>query len=357
MPAPLLLGHDRIAASLWRMVARDQLPQTLLFAGRRGIGKFTLARHLAAGINCKSGPAPPCGECSPCLRILATDPAAEPFRKQIEDRKKLTADKRKSSPLVVAIHSDVLVFPPDGPSQLIGIDQARLLKDQSPLAPAEGRRRFFILPHADRATEEASNALLKTLEEPQESLTLILTSENPYHLLPTIRSRAIPFHFTPLTGDQMRAFIRTREEIPKESRNLVASWAEGSPGAALALDMDEFRSRRKAMLAAIRSGLGQGEFGVLSGHFTSLGRGDSSKIERLAAMLWSLLRDLARIRFGAGGELVHADISDRLKELAPGVSVPWLQRAVTELQELERLQVYNVQNQIALEAYALRLGE
>lgn len=355
MPTPKLIGHKRIRDSLWRMVAERRLPQTMLFCGMRGIGKCTLARHLAAGINCQSGPGQPCGDCSPCRRILATDPSAEQFLKQIEERKKMTAAKRKQMPLVVAIHPDVLIFPPDGPSQLIAIDQARYLREQARLAPAEGRQRVFILTHADKATEPASNALLKTLEEPVPSLTLILTSENPHHLLPTIRSRAIPFHFSPLTKDQMRRFLETHGEIPPDRRDLAASWSEGSPGAALRLDMKEFRARREAMLAVIETGLRRGQFGKLSGQLAALGRGDASRIERLAAMLWSLLRDLTRIRFADGRDMVHSDIATTLEPLAKQITVEWLQRAVSQLQEVESLERYNVQRQIALEAYALGL--
>lgn len=355
MPAPTLIGHDRVAASLWRMVEQGRLPQTLLFSGKGGIGKSTLGRHLAAGINCKAGPGAPCGECSPCMRIFATDPSMDPFLNQIESRKKMTAAQRKAVPLVIAIHPDVLIFPPDGPSGLIVIDQARYIREQARLAPAEGRRRVFILPHAERATEEASNALLKTLEEPTPSLTLVLTAENPFSLLPTIRSRAIPFHLSRLKVGEMEQFIAMREEIPPSDRGVVAAWAQGSPGAALRIDVEEFRTRREAMLEVIRTGLGRGEFGQLSGQLGTLGRGDSSKIEALAAMLWSLLRDLARIRFDAASELVHGDIASTLDELAPRIEVPWLERAARELQDLEQLQRYNVQRQIALEAYALRL--
>ena len=355
MPTPRFIGHQRIAASLWRMVSENRLPQTLLFAGKRGIGKATLARHLAAGMNCASGPGMPCGECSACARILDSDLSSEQFRETLEARRKLTAEKRKSSPLVIAMHPDVLIFPPDGPMQLLSIDQARLLRESAQLAPAEGRRRIFVLEHADRATEEASNALLKTLEEPAPRLTIILTSEHPFSLLPTIRSRAIPFYFSALSRSEMDEFMQSRDEVAAEHRALVSAWAEGSPGTAITLDMEEFARRRQAMLALLRMALKRGEFAKLSAEIGSLGRGESGQIDRLASMLTSLLRDLLRVRVKFPGDLVHHDIADELEQLARRVSFRWLERAVTGLQELEQLQRMNVQKQIALEAYALKL--
>ena len=355
MPAPILFGHGRIADSLWRMVQENRLPQTLLFAGQRGVGKSTLARHLAAGINCADGPGPPCGDCSSCERILAADLSLASYQKQLEERLKLTAEKRKSSPLVVATHPDVLIFPPDGPQRLISIEQARTLRSAASLTPSEGRRRIFVLPHVDRASEEASNALLKTLEEPAPNLTIVLTSENPYLLLPTIRSRAIPFHFSPLSHSEMELFIQSRDELAGEHRDKVSAWSGGSPGTALTLDVEEFLTRRKAMLALLATALKQGEFARLSGQFTALGKGESGQIDRLASMLSSLLRDLMRLRVKAPGDLVHQDIADALSKLAPKVTFAWLERAVVTLQELERLQRMNVQKQIAFEAYALAL--
>ena len=355
MPAPRFIGHERIAASLWRMVSESRLPQTLLFAGKHGIGKATLARHLAAGMNCASGPGKPCGECSACIRIFEVDLSAEQFREQLERRRKLTSDKRKAEPLVFAPHPDVLIFPLDGPMRLFSIDQARLLRESAQFAPAEGRRRIFVLEHADRATLEASNALLKSLEEPAPKLTIILTSENPFALLPTIRSRTIPFYFSPLARREMDEFLQSRKDVDSQQRALVSAWAEGSPGAAISLDMGEFGRRREAMLSLLRTALKQGGFAKLSADLGSLGRGESGQIDRLAAMLTSLLRDLLRLRVKAAGDLVHDDISDEMAQLARRVSFRWLERAVKGLQELEQLQRMNVQKQIAVEAYALDL--
>ena len=125
----------------------------------------------------------------------------------LAEREKLPANKRADAPLIVATHPDFLTFPPDGPMRMIGLEQARQLRNAAQYNASEGRRRIFLIDEADRANDEAANSLLKTLEEPGPQLTIILTAENPYELLPTIRSRSVPFYFSPLTLEEMRRFF------------------------------------------------------------------------------------------------------------------------------------------------------
>lgn len=354
MPAPQFFGNRGIADSLFRMAAENRLPQTLLFAGPAGIGKATLARLLAAGINCDRGPARPCGECSTCLRILAADLSRGEYRKQLEERAKLPASKRAESPLIVSTHPDFLIFPPDGPLRMIQIEQARRLRQAARYNPSEGRRRVFVIDRADRANPEAANALLKTLEEPAPSLTVILLAENPYELLPTIRSRSIPFYFAPLASDEIERFLAMREEIPAGERGRAAAWSGGSPGRAVALDVEAFIRRREAMLTLLRVSLGAVEFARLAGEMESFARTSAADFDQTAEMLYSLLRDLLRIKLGAGASM-HADIRADLEPLAARAAFEWIERARAQTAKLEELQRRNIQKQIALEALALGL--
>lgn len=357
MPAPPLHGrrHREIAASLARMAAESRLPQTLLFVGPEGVGKATVARHLAAGINCSAGPGLACGDCSACARILSADLSLPEYRKQLAERKKLPGAKRSEAPLVIATHTDVLIFPPDGPMEMIGIEQAKALRKAARFSPSEGRRRVFIVEHADRANKDAANALLKTLEEPAPSLTIVLTTEHLYRLPSTIRSRAVPFFFPALTRDEMAAFLERRADIDSDVRDKVSTWAQGSPGAALALDVDAFLRRREAMLALIRTALSRGEFAQLSAEIEALARKPSESAEAMIAMIASLLRDLLRARLRVDEELIHRDIAGELADLAPRASFAWTERAVVTLDDLDASRHTNIQRQIAFEAYALRL--
>ena len=125
MPFSDFIGNRRIVGDIQRMLAEDRLPQTLLFAGPYGVGKATLVRYLAAAKRCKELSADFCGHCSECTRILALDLSLDEYVKEQEERAKLPANKRSENPLILSTHSDFLIFPPDGPLRLIGIEQAR----------------------------------------------------------------------------------------------------------------------------------------------------------------------------------------------------------------------------------------
>ena len=124
------LGNAAIVAAVRQMLGENRLPQTLLFSGAEGVGKATLARLIAAALNCKRGSsADPCGECPSCRRILAADLSLAEYQKLFEERAKTPPEKRRESPLVISTHPDFLTFPPDGPLSQISIDQVRKLKE------------------------------------------------------------------------------------------------------------------------------------------------------------------------------------------------------------------------------------
>ena len=337
------------------MVAEQRLPQTLLFAGPRGVGKATLARHLAAAMNCPASHAgEPCGECSNCRRTLDADLSKESYQKLFEERLKLPAAKRLENPLIVATHPDFLTFPPDGPLQMITIEQARRLREAAKFGPSEGKRRVFLVDQADRANEEAANSLLKTLEEPAESLTVILTAANPYELLPTIRSRSIPFYFGTLTPAEMQQFFDTRPEFDQRQRERLAAWSDGSPGKALSLDAEEYTERRETMLALLRTALGTGSFAELLTHTENIGRKRQHKFGLLVDSAQGLLQDLVHLKVGSAG-LINEDLREELQPMALRVTFNWVEKAAAELDELVRLERRNIQKQIALESLAVGL--
>jgi DNA polymerase-3 subunit delta' len=287
--------------------------------------------------------------------MLAADLSLESFQKMLIEREKMTSSERGERPLILSTHPDFLIFPPDGPMQLITIEQARQLRAAARFGPSEGKRRVFLIDHADRSNDEAANSLLKTLEEPAPSLTLILTAENPYELLPTIRSRSIPFYFAPLSASEMDRFFGARPEIPENERPLLRGWAQGSPGRALSLNREEYVERREAMLALVRTALGKASFAELLVFTEAAGRRTQEKLELQAEALVVLLEDMLQLRFGSGAALVNEDIRAELEDTARSIPFEWFEKACGRLLELDELRRRNIQKQLALEALALEL--
>jgi len=340
------LGNAGLVAGLRRMLVHDSLPQTLLFAGPPGVGKATLARLIAAALNCAASSPDPCGRCTPCRRILADDLSLAEHQALLEERAKAPPDRRRENPLVVAGFPDFLTFPPDGPLAQISIDQVRRLKEYARFSPSQGRRRVFLIDQADRMDPPAANSLLKILEEPPPYLTLILTAANSFDLLPTIRSRAVPFHFVPLSRPEMERFLSGRSYAPQ-----LLGWAQGSPGRALSIDAEAYEKRRRAMLALLAS-----PFGDLLRHTETFGRSKSEKLESQLDVLYGLLADLARLLHGAE-PVIHLDLRGELAALASRVDFEWLARAVARVDDLSGLIRRNIQKQIALEALSVELRQ
>ena len=352
------LGNASIVASLRRLIAADRLPQTLLFAGPEGAGKATLARLVAAALNCTGARAGGCGECAPCRRILESDLFRPEHRELLAERAKLAPDKRRDNPLIISTYPEFLTFPPDGPLAQISIDQARRLREHAQFGPSTGRRRVFLIDHADRIDAPAANSLLKTLEEPPPYLTVILTAENAFDLLPTIRSRSVPFHFSRLAPDEMDRFLHGRSEVAAADRAKVLHWAQGSPGRSLSIDIATYEKRREAMLALLRAALQTSgdSFAGLLRYTESIGRSKQEGLEQQLDALYGLLHDLLRLQ--DGGEavvLINEDIRKDLATLAKRTDFDWIARALAKVDELERLLRRNVQKQIALEALAVSL--
>jgi DNA polymerase-3 subunit delta' len=333
-------GNKPVARALAQMIEQDRLPQTLLFAGPEGVGKATLARRLGARLLGH-------GEA-----IERDDLSLAENLKLAAEREKMPAERRNEDPLLFASHPDFITFPPDGPLRQITIPQTRLLKERAAFLPMHGSRRVFLIDHIDRANEQAANSLLKTLEEPPPHLVLIMTAENAYDLLPTIRSRAVAFHFTPLGEEEMREFIRGRGLDQAERR---AALANGSPGIAVALDLETYDRRRAAMFTLLKVAAGVSPFEVWMPYSEAIGRSKSEKLDAYLKVLYELLRDVLVLREGDGAGIRNADLRRELEAVAGKVTFGWIRLAVKKVDEVMELIRRNIQKTIALDAVIVEL--
>ena len=332
-------GNPHVTGAVAQMIAQDRLAQTLLFSGPEGVGKATLARRIGRLLL----PHPE--------RIEQDDLSLAPNLETVAAREKWPSEKRNDDPLLFASHPDFVTFAPDGPLRQITIQQARLLKERAQFLPLQGKRRVFLIDHVDRANEQAANSLLKTLEEPPEYLILIMTAENAYDLLPTIRSRAVPFHFTPLSPEEMRAFV-TSHKLDRPERRIAL--AGGSPGLAMSIDIDVYDRRRAAMLTLLKVASGQAPFATWVPVAETIGRGRTDKLDSYLKVLYDLLRDLLLLREDAG-QIRNQDIRRDLEAIAQNVEFAWIRAAVAKVDELAEFVRRNIQKSIALDSLVVAL--
>jgi DNA polymerase III subunit delta' len=249
------LGNARIVATLRAMLKGERVPSAMLFAGPRGVGKYTLAVMFAQAANCERLEDDFCGECATCRRIAELrDPAPLVERGLAERGESADSAAVERTPLILQTHPDVWSIVPD-PIRLkapvarpvIHVGQLRAVQRAAYFQPT-ARRRVFILDGAETMRWDLSSIFLKILEEPPVSATLILLAPSPYRLLPTIVSRCLQFCFAPLPQQQIEAALAERTKLAPDLRARAAQLAEGSLGVALALDVDHELQLRRAAL-------------------------------------------------------------------------------------------------------------
>ncbi|MCU1258614.1 MAG: polymerase delta prime subunit, partial [Bryobacterales bacterium] len=305
-------GNPHAVRALERMISHERIPQTLLFSGPEGVGKATLARRFAALL------------LDHAERIEKDDLSLPENTALVQGREKWPAEKRNEDPLLFASHPDFVTFAPDGPLRQLTIPQLRLLRERAPFKPSHGTRRIFLIDHVDRAGDNATNSLLKILEEPPEHLILILTAENPYDLLTTIRSRSVLLSLSPLSNEDMRAFAAARS-LDQVDRRIALS--AGCPGTAVSLDLAVHEKRRGAMHVLLKVAANASPFAAWLPHSEAISRSKNEKLELYLRLLYDLLRDVMILREGAG-EIRNADLRSDLQSLAVRVTRPWIVRAV-----------------------------
>src|SRR5579863_2575604 len=196
-----VVGQQHVTRTLSNAIQSERVAHAYIFSGARGVGKTTTARILAKALNCQKGPAAePCNECDSCREI--------------------------------GLGNSMDVIEIDAASNR-GIDQIRELREMVRYAPAGGRYKVVILDEAHMLTDEASNALLKTLEEPPDKVIFVMATTEPENLADTIRSRSQHFHFRALSFAEISAALEgicEKESLSAEPGAIavMARAAEGS---------------------------------------------------------------------------------------------------------------------------------
>ena len=155
----------------------------------------------------------------------------------------------------------------------------------------------------------------------------------------------------------MEEFLTAFTELSEDERQTLIRLAQGSPGRAITLNVDQYLERRDSMLVLLRTSLGEGSFAELLPYTEGVARKSDERLDVLLESFQSLLQDLLHLRFGSGRSLVNTDIVDELESLARRASFEWIEKAAAELDELELLRRRNIQKQIALEAMVIGLRQ
>ncbi|WP_146492281.1 DNA polymerase III subunit gamma/tau [Vibrio sp. T20] len=203
-----VVGQAHVLTALENALSQNRLHHAYLFSGTRGVGKTTIGRLFAKGLNCETGiTSTPCGECATCKEI---------DEGRFVDLLEIDAASRTK------------------------VEDTRELLDNVQYKPARGRFKVYLIDEVHMLSRHSFNALLKTLEEPPEYVKFLLATTDPQKLPVTILSRCLQFHLKPISVDNIHEqldHILEQESVTSEPRALgmIAHAADGSMRDALSL--------------------------------------------------------------------------------------------------------------------------
>jgi DNA polymerase-3 subunit delta' len=359
------LGNTQTVTHLRESIRAQRFPHSLILAGPRGAGKYTLALMLAKAVNCLSptetdGLADFCGHCSNCLRIADSANLEALVAEAVSAREDLRETDKRETRILIQTHPDLLIVPPDPPQLLIKLGQVRQVIHVAFYRPPVESARTFTIFTSSAFMKEAANSLLKVLEEPPEHTSLILLTENPQELLPTIRSRAVVHRLGALAASDLESLLALRRpELKPQDRALAARLAEGAVGRALTLDLAAYLTSRQDALILLHTALREPDYSQLF-HTTETYRAGADGQEKTISLLralGSLVEDLLLIVAGTPRLIRNIDLETELTRLVreSSLTVDWIDSAARALVQVESGMRRNLLRSLSLDAMATTL--
>lgn len=333
-----MIGHEWAIDALRRALGNNRLGHAYLLAGPPNIGKATLALRLAQALHCEQGGPDPCGECRACRRIehgnypdvriggLDTQAAMQKAGESIKTR--------------------------------LGIDAVREWQEDLHLRPYEGRRRVLILHDAETLTDQAANALLKTLEEPPPFATLILVAHGAGDLLSTIVSRCHLLKLRPLPRQQVAQALIERWTIAPDDAHTIAAWSGGRIGWAVSVagSPDLLHARATQLDALIdlpRLSVAE-RFKWAESINKAYRGGEKDDVFAMLALWQGWWRDVLLAAAGVHAGIINIDRTDELQTLVR-TPLPAIHAVLRRIDEAATQIRENVSPQLALEQVVLHL--
>ncbi|MDR3726768.1 MAG: DNA polymerase III subunit delta' [Terracidiphilus sp.] len=357
------LGNPHTVTHLRESIHAERFPHSLILAGPRGAGKYTLALMLAKAVNClhpteTDGLPDFCGVCSNCTRIADSENLEARVAEAVEAREAMRDADKRDTRILIQTHPDVLIVPPDPPQLMIKMAQVRQVIHVAYYRPPVESKRSFSIFTSSAFMKEAANSLLKVLEEPPEHTSLILLTENPQELLPTIRSRAVIHRLGAIPSSDLEGLLALRRpELNAKDRALAARLAEGAVGRALTIDLGAYVTSRQDALLLLRTALREPDYTALF-HATETYRAGADGQEKTISLLralGSLMEDLLLVIAGSPQLIRNLDLANELERMAQGLTVDWIDEASRALSQVEQGMRRNLLRSISLDAMAFSL--
>jgi DNA polymerase-3 subunit delta' len=209
-----IIGHESIIQHLQNAIASHKVSHAYIIHGEEGMGKKLLAKTFAKTLQCEEGGILSCNRCKSCLQ----------------------SDSGNHPDIIWVTHEKIS----------IGVEDIRLqVNADIQVKPYSSPYKIYIIDDADKLTEQAQNALLKTIEEPPEYAVVLLLAGNISVILPTILSRCVLLNLKPVDKQAIKDFLMERHHIPDYMAEVAAAFSGGNVGKALKYASSEDFERMK----------------------------------------------------------------------------------------------------------------
>ncbi len=218
-----IVGQDQIKEHLQKAIENHKVSHAYILTGEAGMGRKSLADAFALTLLCEKGGREPCMECHACRQVLSGN------------------------------HPDLIHVTHEKPNSISVNDIREQINDTMLVRPYSSYYKIYIVDEAEKMTQQAQNALLKTIEEPPSYAVIILLTTNQDLFLPTILSRCVQLKLKPLRDSVVKSYLVQNRKVPEGDAEVYAAFARGNLGKAIALSSsDDFRRLVQAVLGILR---------------------------------------------------------------------------------------------------------
>ena len=338
-----VVNQDHAVLLLRTAIRVEKVGHAYILVGPAGVGRRALAMAFAQVVNCDRPDGDACGECGPCRKIAAGN----------------HPDVR----VLDIVHGKFLETPgKDYKGKEIPIDQIRALRHDAAFPPYEGKRKVYIIADAERMNPNASNSLLKVLEEPPARVTFMLIAESSVALLPTIVSRCQLVRCTFLRADDIEHALVDRHGISPERARVLSVLADGRLGRALEWAASEERLEARERLLDLLPALEAGDLlARLDGVDVLLKdaqRGEGDLLPELLDLAEYWYRDLLVWKqLAQPALLTNRDRQSQIERLASGYTDAALGARIAAIEEAKDALKRNGNPRLVLEKLFLSFGQ
>lgn len=313
-------GQERAIKILKQVIANNNLAQTYLFHGPDGVGKKEVALSFAKALNCTTYGNDACDLCISCRKIEQ------------------------------GIHPDVILLKPEKGEIKIGV--IRDLINGMIYRPLEAKKRVVIVDEAERFNISASNAFLKTLEEPPVETIIILISSGPDMLPQTVLSRCHKVSFGNIPTRILTDVLMNIKGLARPEAEYMACLADGSIGKAIALSATDVQQVRGDILRELKD-RDRGMLSELAERFSK----DESIFYDVLYWFYTYFRDLLILKNEGGAMLlINKDLQDHLSTIKDRITVERLLDIISFIQSIYKGQERNMNRQLALDVLGIKIG-